>query len=346
MKNINITKKIMALLSATTIVLTSSSCFEKEKKEENKSSSETITSSISSSISQEELVSSSIAQIEIIDSNISSTESELDISSENNISSTTSKNNSTSNISSKTSNSSKNNTTSKKPESTSSKASTSSRESTSSDISNITQLTKDNINDPEIFLHLAGNFSQDLSTATLMFYTYEYNGEEYATTGKKEFALLMTMMNYQYMEESTIREVFKDCTLEELQRYAYLIKDITFVEEYEKAIFHFEKYSINKEISSLQYKYHDFLLNGNGTIRNLYKEYFKEETSPYCKGETNDGLDYLFFYVARKKCVNLNIEARIEVEEKDEEMKQKYDDFVLSIYNKVNNKEKIYQLIN
>lgn len=336
MKNINITKKLMALLTATTIVLTSSSCYkDKKNKEGNKSSSSNITPSYSANISEEEIVSSSIAVSEIIESNAASIESEVSTSSKNETSSTSSKNSTTSsNTSSKT------NTTSKKPVSTSSKASTSSKkDKTPSDISDIKQLTKENINDPEVFLHLASNFANDIASADAVRYTYEYKGQKYRTTGTYEFALLMTMMNYYYMEDSTIKAVFKDCTLEELQRYAYLIKDITFVEKEENEIFHFERYSINKKIADLQHQYHDYLLNDNGNIKELYIGYFKEEDSPYCKGQTNPGLDYLFFSVAcLDRIYTYDKTLIMEMEENYSMMVENYDSFVVEIYNKTKTK--------
>lgn len=282
MKNIELTKRLMAFLSATTIALTMSGCSEEDKKNDNTSTTTSIISEFDDSTSQPS------------NSTTTSTESDEKESNESqNVTTEVETSSKTEDTTSKTDPTSKpsNNTTSQSQTSTStpqnsSSTPSSSSQSTTSKPSNtkVEKLTQSNINDVAAIDVLADSAHRHMySVNNLALYTYisyTYDGKNY-TCDKDEFRMFITLLNEESLSKDTLKELFGDMSLDDIERcsrifsyvsYAFCNSDMTI--DYDKFVVDSNTRSF---LNEFQNKVKNYMATGNIEEFNKFVVSFYED---------------------------------------------------------------------
>ena len=144
------------------------------------------------------------------------------------------------------------------------------------ELNNTTKLTKQNVNNYEDFLSVANN------TTNTCFYQVYYNldtnkREKVMTGGYLENILFLTLLNEQYMNDSTIAKILKPYSHEEL---SYMTNNTIIIfnrDLYEHTYYDFSSITIDKKICSLltniqnAYKKDDYK-----TVEKLCNENYKK----------------------------------------------------------------------
>ena len=70
-------------------------------------------------------------------------------------------------------------------------------------------LTADNINNVEVFKYFADKLNREsFPNLPIFYYTYDYNGQDYTTDGEKEMQFMLALLNYQYIDNTTLKTLF------------------------------------------------------------------------------------------------------------------------------------------
>lgn len=365
MKNIEISKKLMAFLSATTIMLTMNGCKEKEVKptetQQTTTTSSTTTSGTTSTTTTDLNPTSSILTDVSITTQIpteTTTVIEPTSSKEESTTTTTTKKSTTSSKTTtskstttkkKTTSTKRTTTTSKKKTTKTTTKTTNSTKSTGviNSIYDTAVMTKDNINDITFFQAMSRNMANAQSTSLMTSYGYYYNDEILYTNGYHEFALVLAITNYEYIETETLISVFGDSSLEDMRRYAHFIRNITAREKHEQFVIEFERYIIDKDIANLFSQFHDALIFNHDKFAPLMEKYFITKTSDLHYGNTSAGVDHMMhgLYSFNKEYVEDN-NLRRQLSSMKETVIADFDEFIVELYNRVHSKEKTYTKTN
>lgn len=336
MKNLKLSKRLISLLSATTIVLTASSCSLCRKNDNNYDESEssiiteyeeTFTSDIVlNETSSDNTEDSEIDRTQESDLEASQVVESIDASNDESKdnSSPPSTEESKNNSSQPSTEESKNNSSQPNDETTSKEDTNESKsdsetsdsiveESEESEITEpvvVTKLTKENINDVEAieaFAEQKYNIYNIPSEAAILFVHYDYNGQRYSYN-KDDLKYLIATLNEQYMDEDTLSELFKDNTKDEMDRFASItVPIVCSLIAGNNASYNFNNFIIDdnmkKFMTDFQTNTQNYLKNKNDEEYNNFVKSFYENTNPYMNhGESPviDAYVYNFvFYVYR-----------------------------------------------
>lgn len=221
-----LTLKSVSLFSAFTMITTGMSGCKKVDKNDTSSLNNDITTADTSEIENNQTDTTSE-----IDSNKVNTTSEIEISSSKEDTSKTESNVSSSANSSKkpsTSNSQITSNTSSVSQPSNSQTTSPSTPSSSSEenVRIFEPLTEQNINNIDVFKIAANQIASETRGNFGGIWTYYYNNETYRIPGvpKEEFRYVLAGLNYEYLNDDTLIELFGNYSLDDLKRFNSIIE--------------------------------------------------------------------------------------------------------------------------
>lgn len=347
------TKRTLSFLTASTMLVTGTvGCKENEKNEKD-------TSSIISSVSDEDITSSdNLYVVDDNNTNINNESSKIEQTNNEISNNITSSNNTSSldNNESKNNNSTNNNSSNKNNQSSNTNNNPNSLSNTSRPSSNTTTipstppseptmpstLTAQNINNVEVFKKFANLIAADTRGNFGGIWTYYYSGETYKTFGipEPEFRYVLAGLNYNYVNSDTLKAVFGNYSLDDIKRFNCIIELLVVSMDQTKTVNNWnnlivDKSNLNymKQIDSAYLNY----INGvdKNKLRNLLDGGMKSN---------NPIIRKYFSYVCRKAFVNDNYDnhkynslaADLIFATNDE-----IEAFSIDFYNKVKSKTKV-----
>lgn len=354
------TKRTLSFLTAATILATGTvGCREKEEND---------TSSIISSISDEEITSSD-KELAIDDnsSSINNESSEIEQSNNNEVSNhvtSSNKNNSTNNSgnnknnqsnntnndrNNQNSNSNNNNNQSNSDNISKPSSSTPSTPSTTPNTPTMpSTLTAENINNTEVFKKFADELNKESFPGTAYYkYTYQYNGSTYTTNGEKEMQFILALLNYEYIDNSTLKVLFCNEPLEKIKQYASFVDVLIDMTSSGKVVYNFDKYLIDKNLGRYLLtceKEYVNSCNGYGDVfKNIASNYFVNNSGSYYYKNSNNLVDYYMHLLSSYSLGNsYDPQLSLKLTRIGTEVVDSYDNMIINIYNNINSKTKIY----
>lgn len=197
-------------------------------------------------------------------------------------------------------------------------------------------LTASNINDIEVFKHFAAQFRNELDGDLLRF-----NGR--LTDGEQEFQLMLALMNYDYVNDDTMYELFHNVSLSEMQELAYFVNALVSTTLNKNEYYNYNKYFIDKNFSNFMMSIQNNVPSKNQeNLVNIFRGFYLDSNS---KVKFNDN-----FWVDRYVCQifafimdtnALNGDPLLSAYIDSLEVMNSYQDKVTEIYNKMSIKTKV-----
>lgn len=293
MKNIELTKRALALLSASTIALTMGGCSNSSTNQNSSSSIISIVSEMDSSKDQD--ISSIISSI--VSSSSKENESKdvtTEVENPSKVDDTSSR---VQDTSSKEQTSSQ---TESKPQTSSSKPSNSSQSTTSKpSTTKVEKLTRSNINDVEAIETIAKSYSPGIyeceSSGTFISLSYRYNGQIYYCE-QNEFEFFIALFNEKMMSQQTLVELFEDNTLEDFQRYSRVFSGIGELVYNNNCVLNYDNFvvdpNLKKFLIDLQVKTKECLKTRNDDEYLQFIQPFYDGTHKYINHGDSALIDY------------------------------------------------------
>lgn len=286
------TRRTLSFFTATTILATGAvGCREKEQKDKNKDNS-----SIISSISDEEITSSDNKFTIDDNSSITNNESSKNEQTNNNeVSNNVTSNNKNNSTNTTSSNKNQNNTSSINIPSVSTPSQTPTTQTMP------TKLTAENINDVLSIDYFTDPFSRNLYTvngeALYTWISYYYNGVMYDCK-RDELRMFVSLLNNDYISDEALKNMFSDKSLDDITRYAMIIRSLCGITFEKKAIVHYENFVVNNDKKI-------FLKNLESSSRNVndilaFTKSFYAGTNNYFNYGDDIVLDYYVYLFASK----------------------------------------------
>lgn len=223
MKNIEITKRLLALISATTITLTMGGCGQSSEKNDSSNTTTSIILEVNNSSNTTSVITSSTENSSINTSSITSKEDKTETSSLVTSETSSKPTNSSKPSTSSTSQSSRPSSSNSSGTTTSSTSNTSSTESTTSkpNEQTVQKLTASNINDVsaiDAIANKAGKYLYNVEGPFLyLSIGYSYNGQTYYCD-RDEFRMFISLLNIENINEETLKEMFSEMTSDDIIR--------------------------------------------------------------------------------------------------------------------------------
>lgn len=334
MKNLQINKRAIAFLGAVTITLTMGSCgVSNQKKQNSKGTSVTIISSVTEPSLSTDIssvtttVTTQVTTEPTFESTTSITEpttisttnpttisttkpTTVSTTKPTTVSTTKPTTISTSKSKPTTKYTTKSTTTKTTTKSTTTTSSTTKpKATTSSDFGTKYALTYDTINNVEAIDKIAKNPNYNLfafdNGALLTFLSYIDNGQQY-DCGVNEYRTFIALLNYEYIEDETIIQMFGGESEENTKRYAKIIMHMTHFVCKEDMVLKYDNFIISEQkrkfLNELQNLIAEYKITGDYSKINPFLSSYYDGNNPYIQYGDNDIIDgYISFFCYRMK---------------------------------------------
>ena len=152
-------------------------------------------------------------------------------------------------------------------------------------------LTASNINNVEVFKSFSNQFKKEIGSDMI-----SYDGN--ITNGEVEFQVALALVNYQYMTNDTLQELFGKYSQGELQSkadFAWVIISHTCDK---KKKFNFDKYCVDKSLGAFLIDWENSVINNDESgLFDLSNKYYIAKDSKYYYGNTNPWVDYYIYNI-------------------------------------------------